>query len=101
MVSSFFFIYTNRANIDVDKLVLFILSYTSGFSKYLDFVAGSSYPSSDTITMMQIDCTVIDTRLVYVKEKDIPAHLKSQSLKNVQKINTSYAKPGLFISEFS
>lgn len=44
---------------------------------------------------MQIDCTVIDTRLLYMKEKDIPPHLKTQS-KNLQKSNTSFPKQGKY-----
>lgn len=53
-----------------------------------------TFSSSDVITMMQIDCTVTDTRVLYMKEKDIPAHLKSQPLKNAPKANTSYLKQG-------
>lgn len=44
--------------------------------------------------MMQIDCTVINTKLLQVKQKDIPAHFKTLPVKNLQKSNTSYFKEG-------
>lgn len=32
--------------------------------------------------MMQIDCEVINTKMMYVKESAIPAHLRQQVLRN-------------------
>lgn len=61
-----------------------------------------SVSSSDIITMMQIDCTVINTKLLHVKQKDIPAHFKTLPVKNLQKSNTSYLKEGnLYNTSFS
>lgn len=65
-----------------------------GITQKMNFVAGS-ISSSDIITMMQIDCTVIDTKLLHVRQKDIPAHFKTLPVKNLQKSNTSYLKEGI------
>ncbi|KFM77125.1 Cyclic AMP-dependent transcription factor ATF-6 alpha, partial [Stegodyphus mimosarum] len=43
--------------------------------------------SDDHIGMMQIDCEVLDTKLVYIKESVIPAHLRQKQN------NTSKSKP--------
>ncbi|XP_022900185.1 cyclic AMP-dependent transcription factor ATF-6 alpha [Onthophagus taurus] len=37
----------------------------------------SNSNASNTIPLMQIDCEVLDTRLIYVKDRIIPEHLKS------------------------
>lgn len=34
--------------------------------------------SDDHISMMQIDCEVMDTKLVYIKESVIPEHLRQK-----------------------
>ncbi|KAJ6633065.1 Cyclic AMP-dependent transcription factor ATF-6 alpha [Pseudolycoriella hygida] len=40
-------------------------------------------PSSDHVTLMQIDCEVINTSLIRIKESLIPKHLRSKPYSNV------------------
>lgn len=52
-------------------------------------IINESLSSSDVVTMMQIDCAVTDTRLLRVKEKDIPSYLKANFLKTNQRNDNS------------
>lgn len=61
----------------------------------VQFVYCSSTATVDTaaasVTMMQIDCEVLDTRLVELNERDIPSHLRQAKapVKNAQHKNFS------------